>query len=143
MFDAINAIRGGYRGFTDQPRAPEGASVSAAIAQAAHDTLAALYPSQRAAFDDLLARDMASLRDIGKAACAEVGKRAAAAILALAATRPRASPRVGGWRTTCFATRCSRCAPRHAEPSLHVIGRARVQPVGRARPPHRTVPRPA
>lgn len=86
MFDAINAIRGGYRSFTEQQRAPEGASSSAAIAQAAHDTLAALYPSQRAAFAELLARDMANLRDSGKSEGLEVGKRTAAAILALAAT---------------------------------------------------------
>ncbi len=86
IFDAINAIRGGYRGFTDQPRASDGASTSAAIAQAAHDTLVALYPSQRSAFDELLARDMANLRESGKAEGIDVGKRAAAAILALAAT---------------------------------------------------------
>ena len=49
IFDAVNAIAGGYRSYTGIcRRAPSDASMEAAIAQAAHDTLVALFPSQAA-----------------------------------------------------------------------------------------------
>src|SRR3984893_7307780 len=51
IFDAVNAIVGGYQSYTGLPRVRVRASVRAAIAQAAHDTLVAMYPSQTAAFD--------------------------------------------------------------------------------------------
>jgi len=63
IFDAVNAIAGGYHGFTGV-KAPSGStSINVAIAQAAHDTLVALYPSQRASFDAALAEDVARVRD--------------------------------------------------------------------------------
>ena len=40
IFDAVNAIAGGYRSYGGLPLAPRGTSMRAAIAQAAHDTLA-------------------------------------------------------------------------------------------------------
>ena len=43
MFDAMNAIVGGYRGLQPGITAAPGTSADAAIAQAAHDTLAALF----------------------------------------------------------------------------------------------------
>src|SRR3989475_10005723 len=46
VFDAVNAIAGGYESYTGLPRAPAGTSMKAAIAQAAHDSLAALFASQ-------------------------------------------------------------------------------------------------
>jgi hypothetical protein len=55
MFDAVNAIAGGYQSYTGIPRAPRRASLDAAIAQAAHDTLIQVFPSQRERFDALLA----------------------------------------------------------------------------------------
>jgi len=83
VFDALNAIVGGHESYTDQPAAPAGASLKAAIAQAAHDTLAALFPSQAAAFDGHLAEDLAKVEDgQAKTDGIEVGRRAAAAILA-------------------------------------------------------------
>src|SRR5881398_100517 len=55
IFDAINAVLGQYRSYTGiQPVKPP-VSLDAAVAQAAHDTLVALYPSQASAFDSLLA----------------------------------------------------------------------------------------
>src|SRR5262249_23773591 len=57
-----------------------------AVAQAAHDTLAALFPSQKPSFDALLAEDLEQLDEHGKHAKANgiaLGKTAAAAILAL------------------------------------------------------------
>jgi hypothetical protein len=88
MFDAVNAIVGGCQGYTGLPGAPRGTSMDAAIAQAAHDTLAALFPSQGPHFDALLAEDLGRVggRDRGATARGiDLGRRAAAAILALRA----------------------------------------------------------
>jgi len=86
IFDAVNAIVGGYRSYTRLPRALHGTSFGAAVAQAAHDTLAALFPSQAASFDALLAEDLAAIRDgSAKKRGVALGRRAAAAILALRA----------------------------------------------------------
>jgi len=85
MYDAINAIASDYESYTGV-RAARDASMDAAIAQAAHDTLAALYPSQRPAVDALLANDLALARIPSAHALAngvDLGRRAAAAILAL------------------------------------------------------------
>ena len=53
MFDALDAVVGGYTSYTGT-QAPHGPmSVDAAISQAARDTLAAMFPSQTATFDAL------------------------------------------------------------------------------------------
>src|SRR5262245_37279726 len=54
MFDAVNAIDKSYEGYHADVQASSGASKEAAAAQAAHDTLAALYPSRVAIFDAAL-----------------------------------------------------------------------------------------
>jgi len=99
MFDAVNAIGGGYRSYTGLRPAPDDASMDAAIAQAAHDTLAAMFPSQAASFDPLLAEDLHEIRTGGRAKALgiEVGRRAAAAILAQRAKdgSQHPEPRVG------------------------------------------------
>ena len=51
VFDAVNSIAKRYRGFTSIPDAPNDASMDAAIAQAAHDTLVVMFPSQKAHCD--------------------------------------------------------------------------------------------
>jgi len=86
VFDALNSILGGYQSYTGVQPAPRTASLDAAIAQAAHDTLVAMFPSQAPSFDQLLVEDLAQAlprlpqpRADGVAA----GKRAAAAILAM------------------------------------------------------------
>jgi hypothetical protein len=86
IFDAVNAIAGGYRGYTGLEHVKQPTSIDAAVAQAAHDTLAALYPSQAASFDALLSEDLNRLRD-GRAKNNGItlGQVAAAAILALRA----------------------------------------------------------
>jgi hypothetical protein len=83
--DAVNSILGGYESYTRIPRASAGASVDAAIAQAAHDTLVTVFPSQASSFDALLAQDAAQIRATAAARQrgAEAGARAAAAIVAL------------------------------------------------------------
>jgi hypothetical protein len=88
MFDAVNAIAGGYKGYATLARAPQPASIDAAVALAAHDTLVAVFPSQAASIGALLAEDLARLRWVptaAKTAGVELGRQAAAAILALRA----------------------------------------------------------
>lgn len=83
VHDAINAIVGRYRTYTGLRRTFARASVDAAIAQAAHDTLVAVFPSQSAHFDEELASELARVPEHPtKTAGIEVGRRAAAAILA-------------------------------------------------------------
>jgi len=86
MFDTINAVVGEYRSFTGL-RAPIGPlSLEAAISQAAHDTLADLFSSQAVSFDARLAEDLAEVQNKNaKANGINLGKQAAAAILALKA----------------------------------------------------------
>ncbi|MBK7975088.1 MAG: vanadium-dependent haloperoxidase [Deltaproteobacteria bacterium] len=82
LFDAAVSVAGGYQPYEPVPRAAAGASLEAAVAQAAHDTLTALYPSQAPRLDDELRKALDELpggraRDHGAAA----GALAAAAIL--------------------------------------------------------------
>ncbi|MDQ3624694.1 MAG: chloroperoxidase [Verrucomicrobiota bacterium] len=84
IFDAVNAIYGGYQSYTGLAPARRGTSADAAIAQAAHDTLVALYPSHAAGFDKLLAEDLDQPpHGRAKRDGINLGRRAAAAILAL------------------------------------------------------------
>jgi len=84
IFDAVNAIAGGYQSYSGLPRAAFGTSLDAAVARAAHDTLAALFPSQTAFFDAALANDLARIRTgASKTRGIQLGASAAAAILAL------------------------------------------------------------
>ena len=84
VFDAVDAVVGGYESYThvQAPRGP--VSLDAAISQAAHDTLVALYPSQADRFDAWLGEDLAAIRDKKeKTNGIGLGQRAAAAILGL------------------------------------------------------------
>ena len=83
IFDAVNAIARRYRSYTGIPDAAPGASMDAAIAQAAHDTLIAVFPSQKEHCDALLAEELAKIPD-GRAKTEGIrtGQRAARAILA-------------------------------------------------------------
>lgn len=86
MFDTVNAVIGGYESYTGVG-APKGAvALEIAISQAAHDTLAALFPSQAATFRAALNEDMQTTRNgRAKLGGTDLGKRAAQAILALRA----------------------------------------------------------
>src|SRR5262245_31001121 len=83
MFDAVNSIDGRFTPYLTQAPDARGASVEAAAAQAAHDTLTQLYPDQAATFDAALADTLAGVPD-GRAEDkgVAVGKYVAAAILA-------------------------------------------------------------
>src|SRR5256885_7937717 len=98
IFDAVNAIAGGYQSYTGLPPAPLGTSKDAAIPQAAHDALVALFPSQTASFDLELAEDLRQVPNgPAKTQGIDLGHRAAAAILALRANdgSQYVEPRVG------------------------------------------------
>jgi hypothetical protein len=85
MYDAVVAINGGFTSYTGIAAAP-GASTDAAIAQAAHDTLVVVYPTQAAQLNGLLQADLATIPSgSDKNAGLAVGQLAAAAILALRA----------------------------------------------------------
>src|ERR1700719_4297412 len=84
MFDALDAVVGGFTSYTGTQAAHGPMSVDAAIAQAARDTLAALFPSQTATFDGYLAQDLAAIRNSQqKANGIDLGQRTAAALLAM------------------------------------------------------------
>ena len=86
VFDAVNVIKGSYQCYTGLRGNADETSLDAAIAQAAHDTLVAMFPSQRASFDSLLADDLAQIESRpAKQRGIALGRRAAAAILKLRA----------------------------------------------------------
>jgi len=98
IFDAVNAVVGGYQSYTRLRAASQDASVEAAIALAAHDTLIAVFPSQKADLDAELVEDLSALRDgRAKANGVTLGRAAAAAILARRANdgAQHPEPRVG------------------------------------------------
>ena len=84
IFDAVNAIEGGFRSFTGIPQVHDTTSVDSAIAQSAHDTLIAMFPSQTAALDQELAEDLSDIPSSqAKTRGIALGQQAAAAILAM------------------------------------------------------------
>jgi PAP2 superfamily len=84
IFDSVNAVLGGYQSYTGISNAKMPISLDAAVAQAAHDTLSALYPSQAAKFDSFLTNDLASIRNKNQRANGvSLGSRTANAILEL------------------------------------------------------------
>lgn len=85
VYDALNSFQQKYGAYSSAIlKAPKGASADVAIAYAAHDALASLFPAQAPRLAQLLADDLASIvatpgeRSRGRT----VGKAAAAAILA-------------------------------------------------------------
>jgi hypothetical protein len=58
VFDAVNSIDRSYDPYLIEVPVPQGASITAAAAQAAHDTLAALFPDYKSTLDAQLAADL-------------------------------------------------------------------------------------
>jgi hypothetical protein len=85
MADVLAATRGGFRSYTGEGNHAKKISVDVAIMQAAHDSLAALFPSQAAAFDRQLQEQILATRggELEKANGRELGARIAARILAM------------------------------------------------------------
>ena len=86
MFDAVNAISGGYRSYTGMARETRPASLDAAIATAARDTLAQLFREQAGQFNILYNAEIARIppsqeqqKNLGIA----IGNRAATRILGM------------------------------------------------------------
>jgi hypothetical protein len=85
VFNAVSAIEG-TPGYLVSLTAPEGASAVAAAAQAAHDSLVHLFPSQSAMFDAQLALSLGAVADgQSESDGIAVGAQAAAAMIALRA----------------------------------------------------------
>jgi hypothetical protein len=83
MFDAVNAIIPRYKPYSRLKTPPVLTSMQAAIAQAAHDSLVAEYPSQRARFDDFLEEDLSGIPDSrAKANGISLGQQSAAVMVA-------------------------------------------------------------
>ena len=82
MADAVVAIDQRYRPFHAQLPASWGASAEAAAAQAGHDVLVALLPGTQALADGALANRLAQIPPVRALLGAQVGRKAAAAILA-------------------------------------------------------------
>jgi hypothetical protein len=85
MFDAANSFERQYHDYATHVTPARGASADAAVAYAAHDTLAALLPSLRDRFDAALAESLADLPADAIREGAAVGSAVARAVLELRA----------------------------------------------------------
>ena len=88
IFDAVNALKQGYRSYSGVRlrRNDDDVSLNAAIAQAGHDALVALYPSQSASFDALLAEDLSKIdNNRARNNGVDLGRRTAAVVLSMRA----------------------------------------------------------
>jgi hypothetical protein len=83
IYDALNSFDQIYTPYFDRVPVPSGASRDAAVAQAAHDTLVAMYPTQTAIYDAALAAQLSRLPSTAAQDGARVGAAAARAILDL------------------------------------------------------------
>jgi hypothetical protein len=105
VYDAVNDIDRSHAVYFADVQASHGASLEAAAAQAAHDTLTALFPAQQAMFDATLSADLANIPPGRAEQGIQVGQAVAQAILAWRSTdgsnahvtyTPRTAP--GDWQ---------------------------------------------
>ena len=82
VYDSVNSIDPQYAPYMIQVPAPAGASLDAAVAQAAHDTLVAMFPNQQSFFDSELASSLQGISMMPAVEGATVGSEVASAILA-------------------------------------------------------------
>jgi hypothetical protein len=92
MFDAVNSIDESYTPYLTDVPGSHRASIVAAASQAAHDVLAALYPTRVAIFDAELAKSLKGIRDNRVRQGSRVGEIVAERILAARAN--------DGWEVT-------------------------------------------
>jgi hypothetical protein len=110
VYDSVVAIDPSFEPYHVHVHAPRGASSEAAAAQAAHDTLTALFPAQASTFDSALAADLAGIAPGRALLGVAVGRTVAQQILAWRANDgsvpdPNAPPYVpgtdpGDWQPT-------------------------------------------
>src|SRR5262249_47221657 len=86
IYDAVNAIDRRSTPFFADVQAPPGASLEAAAAQAAHDTMVALFPAHQATFDATLAADLTGIPPGRARLGTAVGQAVAQQILARRST---------------------------------------------------------
>ena len=107
VFDAVNDIDRSFEPYFADVHASHGASLEAAAAQAAHDALAALFPSQSSTFDAALAADLVGIPPGQARQGTDVGREVARQILEWRSTdgsdrvvtyTPGTDP--GDWRPT-------------------------------------------
>src|SRR5262245_58202489 len=107
VYDAVNAIDGSFEPYHAAVHASRGASLEAAAAQAAHETLAALFPGQASTFDAALAADLVGITPGRARQGTKVGREVARQILQWRSTdgsgatvtyTPGTDP--GDWRPT-------------------------------------------
>lgn len=98
VFEALNATTGDYESYIGLFRAAKKTDRKAAIAQAAHDALVGVFPSQKATFDAALAEDLNKIPDGRKKTNGiNLGKTAAQLILLIRSGdhSQHAEPRLG------------------------------------------------
>src|SRR5436305_2374907 len=98
IFDAVSAIDGHFKTYTGLGRAPADTSMECAVAQAACETLDALFPSQKPTFDQELTYELAQIANSArKTNGISLGHNAASAILSLRVNdgSQAAEPRIG------------------------------------------------
>ncbi|HLO36643.1 MAG TPA: vanadium-dependent haloperoxidase [Candidatus Deferrimicrobium sp.] len=108
VYDAVNAIDGGYQPYLAAPAATGSESKSAAVAAAAHDVLVSLFPAQTATLDAQYAASLASIPDgTAETGGVAIGQAAAAAMIAARTNDGRFGPSIvvvgsnpGEWRPT-------------------------------------------
>ena len=87
IYDAVVSITRDASAYLYSVTAPSGARADAAAATAGHDTLVALYPKWKAALDQQLAGELATIPNgAGKQQGIQVGQAVAAHLLAIRAT---------------------------------------------------------
>jgi hypothetical protein len=86
IYDAVNAIDAGHEPYHFDGDAPDGASIDAAVAAAAHRVLLSIFPAQQDFLDAALDAALAEIPDgAAKTAGIELGEMAADDIIALRA----------------------------------------------------------
>lgn len=83
MFEALNATAGSYQSYVGLYSAAKKTAPEVAVAQAAHDSLVGVFPSQKSRFDGFLAADLGGVAEgKPKSNGIALGRAAAFAILA-------------------------------------------------------------
>jgi len=85
VYDSVNSIDLRYTPYLIKVPAPVGASMDAAVAQAAHDTLVAMFPNQQPYFDSELASSLVGIPMIPAVEGVAVGSAVASYILTVRA----------------------------------------------------------
>jgi hypothetical protein len=85
VFDSVNSIDPHYTPYLTEVTAPAGASMDAAVAQAAHDTLVAMFPNQQSFLDSKLASSLIGILTMPAVEGVAIGSAVASHILAVRA----------------------------------------------------------